>query len=63
MKTLTKTLTAVAVAAAVVSVRALAKEKPRQRTVAEPPSTVELTVTSDLGETLATFEVDRTLID
>ncbi len=63
MKTLTKTLTAVAVAAAVVSVRALVKEKPRPSTVAEPPSTVELRVTSDLGETLATFEVDRALVD
>ena len=63
MKTLTKTLTALALAAVVVSVRARAKDRPRPAPLTEPPSMVKLRVTSDDGQTIATFEVDRDLID
>ena len=63
MKTLTKSLTAIALAAAALSIRARTKDRPRTTPVTEPPSTVEVRLTNDAGTTIATFEVDRELID
>ena len=63
MKAFTKLLAGIALALAAVWVRFRARGKPEVEPVVAHSSKVNVLISRDNGETLATFQVDRDLID
>ena len=63
MKAFTKLLAGIALASSAVWIRVRARGKQGLEPAVEPSSKVSVSITRDNGETLATFQVDRDLID